>query len=191
MKKSTKLLGLSAAAALLISAPAMAQDIKIGFLADLTGPIAGFAPGMVDTGNIALKNINDQGGILAGQNLVSVVADTGCDGSLGGPAGDRVVNTENVTAIFGAYCSGPTISSARRVTTVDVVSHSSPGSVVIERMMTDNGSDRSRFSATVVAVTMRSAPVSPSMASRTDSSTPSACRLSTASRIAVLPPAWR
>jgi len=83
MKKSTKLLGLSAAAALLISAPAMAQDIKIGFVADLTGPIAGFAPGMVDTGNIALKNINDQGGILAGQNLVSVVADTGCDGGAG------------------------------------------------------------------------------------------------------------
>ena len=112
MKKTTKLLGLSAAAALLISAPAMAQDVKIGFLADLTGAIAGFAPGMVDAGNFALKNVNDQGGILAGQNLVSVVAGTGCDGGLGGPAGDRLVNTENVTAIFGAYCSGPTISSA-------------------------------------------------------------------------------
>ena len=112
MKKTTKLLGLSAAAALLISAPAMAQDVKLGFLADLTGPIAGFAPGMVDTGNIAIKNVNDQGGILAGQNLVSVVADTTCDGGAGGPAGDRMVNTENVTAIFGAYCSGPVISAA-------------------------------------------------------------------------------
>ncbi len=123
MKKTTKLLGLSAAAALLISAPAMAQDVKIGFLADLTGPIAGFAPGMVDTGNIALKNINDQGGILNGQNLVSVVADTACDGPSGGPAGDRMVNTENVTAIFGAYCSGPTISAA---TTAAI-----PGNVVM------------------------------------------------------------
>ena len=112
MTKSTTLLSLSAAAALLIAAPAMAQDVKLGFLADLTGPIAGFAPGMVDTGNIAIKNINDQGGILAGQNLTSVVADTACDGGQGGPAGDRMVNSENVTAIFGAFCSGPVISSA-------------------------------------------------------------------------------
>ena len=112
MKKYTKILSLAAAAALLIGAPAMAQDVKLGFLADLTGPIAGFAPGMVETGNIVLKTINEQGGILAGQNLTSVVADTACDGGAGGPAGDRMVNTENVTAIFGAYCSGPTISSA-------------------------------------------------------------------------------
>jgi branched-chain amino acid transport system substrate-binding protein len=112
MNKSTKILGLSAAVALLLAAPAMAADVKLGFLADLTGPIAGFAPGMVDTGNLAIKNINDQGGILGGGVLSSVVGDTGCDGSLGGPGGDRMVNTENVTAIFGAYCSGPTISAA-------------------------------------------------------------------------------
>ncbi len=112
MHKSTKILGLSAAVALLLAAPAMAQDVKLGFLADLTGPIAGFAPGMVDAGNLAIKNVNDQGGILGGKTLGSVVADTLCDGSGGGPGGDRVVNTEQVTAIFGAYCSGPTIAAA-------------------------------------------------------------------------------
>jgi len=112
MNKSTKILGLSAAVALLLAAPAMAQDVKLGFLADLTGPIAGFAPGMVDAGNLAIKNVNDQGGILGGKTLTSVVADTLCDGSGGGPGGDRMVNTEQVTAIFGAYCSGPTISAA-------------------------------------------------------------------------------
>jgi branched-chain amino acid transport system substrate-binding protein len=41
-----------------------------------------------------------------------VIADTTCDGAAGGPAGDRMVNTEQVVAIFGAYCSGPTISAA-------------------------------------------------------------------------------
>ena len=112
MTKSTKILGLSAAVALLFAAPAMAQEVKLGFLADLTGPIAGFAPGMVEAGNLAIANVNDQGGILGGQTLTSVVADTLCDGSGGGPGGDRMVNTENVTAIFGAYCSGPTISAA-------------------------------------------------------------------------------
>ena len=128
MKKTTKLLGLSAAAALLISAPAMAQDVKIGFLADLTGPIAGFAPGMVDTGNIVIQQINDQGGLLDGKKLVSVVADTTCDGGAGGPAGDRMVNSENVSAIFGAFCSGPVISAA---TTAAI-----PGNVV---MITPSG----------------------------------------------------
>jgi branched-chain amino acid transport system substrate-binding protein len=112
MNKSTKILGLAAAVALLFAAPAMAADVKLGFLADLTGPIAGFAPGMVDSGNLALKNVNDQGGILGGGVLSSVVADTLCDASGGGPGGDRVVNTEQVTAIFGAYCSGPTIAAA-------------------------------------------------------------------------------
>jgi len=112
MNKSTKILGLSAAVALLFAAPAMAADVKLGFLADLTGPIAGFAPGMVDSGNLAVKNVNDQGGILGGGVLSSVVADTLCDASGGGPGGDRVVNSEQVVAIFGAYCSGPTIAAA-------------------------------------------------------------------------------
>ena len=40
MKKSYTLAGL-AAAGLLFAAPAMAQDVKLGFLADVTGPIAG------------------------------------------------------------------------------------------------------------------------------------------------------
>ena len=111
MHKLNTILGLTAAA-VLFAAPAMAQDVKIGFIADVTGPIAGFAPGMVTAGNTAIQNINDQGGILDGKKLVSVLADTACTGDLGGPAGDRMVNTEKVTAIFGAYCSGPTIAAA-------------------------------------------------------------------------------
>ncbi len=102
----------AAAAVVLAAAPALADDVKMGFLADVTGPIAGFAPGMVQAGNIVVKIVNDQGGILGGNTLVSVLADTGCSGDLGGPAADRLVNSEKVTAIFGSYCTGPTISGA-------------------------------------------------------------------------------
>ncbi len=113
MHKLTKSLALTAAAAVVLAAaPALAEDVKIGFLADVTGPIAGFAPGMVQAGNIVIDEVNAQGGILGGQKLVSVMADTGCSGDLGGPGADRLVNTEKVTAIFGAYCSGPTIAGA-------------------------------------------------------------------------------
>lgn len=113
MHKLTKSFALTAAAAVVLAAaPALAEDVKIGFLADVTGPIAGFAPGMVQAGNIVVDEVNAQGGILGGQKLVSVMADTGCSGDLGGPGADRLVNTEKVTAIFGAYCSGPTIAGA-------------------------------------------------------------------------------
>jgi len=109
--KLTKLAGFAAVAALLAT-PAFAQDVKLGFIGDVTGPIAGFAPGMVKAGDLAIQNINDQGGILNGGKLSEVLADTACTGDLGGPAGDRMVNTEKVTAIFGAFCSGPTIAAA-------------------------------------------------------------------------------
>lgn len=111
MLKNTLTLAV-AATALLAAAPAMSQEAKIGFLADVTGPIAGFAPGMVDAGNLAIANINEQGGLLDGQDLTSVVADSACDGGAAGPAADRLVNSENVIAIFGGYCSGSTIAGA-------------------------------------------------------------------------------
>ncbi|MHA6688998.1 ABC transporter substrate-binding protein [Devosia sp. A449] len=101
-----------AASALAIAAPAMAQEVKLGFLADITGPIAGFAPGMVDAANLAITNVNDQGGMFDGQKLTSVLADSACDGGAAGPAADRLVNTEQVVAIFGGYCSGATIAGA-------------------------------------------------------------------------------
>lgn len=113
MNISKNILGLAVAASVLgLAVPALAQEVKLGFIGDLTGPIAGFAPGMVDAGNLAIQTVNDQGGTLDGQTLTSVVADTACDGTAGGPAGDRMVNSENVVAIFGSYCSGPTISAA-------------------------------------------------------------------------------
>jgi branched-chain amino acid transport system substrate-binding protein len=109
--KTALSLGL-ASSVLAIAAPALAQDANIGFLADVSGPIAGFAPGMVDAGNLAITNINEQGGVLDGVQLSSVVADSACDGGAAGPAADRLVNTEAVIAIFGGYCSGSTIAGA-------------------------------------------------------------------------------
>ena len=59
-----------AASALAVAMPAMADDVKLGFLADVTGPIAGFAGGMVSAGNLAVDHVNAQGGILGGNKLV-------------------------------------------------------------------------------------------------------------------------
>lgn len=100
-----------AAATLCVAAPALADDVKLGFLADVTGPIAGFAGGMVTAGNLVVDQVNAQGGILGGQTLVSVMADGACSADTAGPAADRLVNSENVTAIFGAYCTGATLAA--------------------------------------------------------------------------------
>ncbi|CDP53785.1 ABC transporter substrate-binding protein [Paradevosia shaoguanensis] len=113
MNNFKKTLCLAAAASVLAAAaPALADDVKLGFLADVTGPIAGFAGGMVSAGNLAVDQVNAQGGILGGQKLVSITADGACSADTAGPAADRLVNTEKVTAIFGDYCTGSTIAAA-------------------------------------------------------------------------------
>jgi branched-chain amino acid transport system substrate-binding protein len=112
MHKTNTLLGLAAAAAIFAAAPAMAQDVKLGFLADVTGGIAAFAPGMIASAQLAIDEVNAQGGILDGKKLVQVTADSGCSAETSGPAADRLVNTEKVTAIFGAYCTGASLAGA-------------------------------------------------------------------------------
>ena len=70
MKKSTKLLGLTAAVALLArSARPWPRTSRSASSLDFTGPLAGFRPRMVDGRNLAIKNVNDQGGILGGKML--------------------------------------------------------------------------------------------------------------------------
>ncbi|MEO6396109.1 MAG: ABC transporter substrate-binding protein [Devosia sp.] len=121
MKQSTSILGIAVVAAL-FAAPVAAEDVKLGFAADLTGGIAAFAPGMVAAGQLAVDQVNAQGGILDGQKLVSVTADTTCSTDPA-PGADRLVNSEKVTAIFGAYCTPAVVTTA---TTAAI-----PGNVVM------------------------------------------------------------
>lgn len=119
-----KLLGLAVAASVLgLAAPALAQDVKLGILGDLTGPIESLAPPIVAGAQLAFDNVNAQGGILDGGQIVSVTGDSACDPSVAGPAADKLVNTDQVTAIVGAFCTGATIGAA---TTAGI-----PGGVVM------------------------------------------------------------
>lgn len=101
-----------AVTALSSAAPAMAQDVKLGFLADVSGPIAGFAGPMVDSANLAIDHVNAQGGILDGGTLSSVIGDSACSADAAAPAADRLVNSEQVTAIFGGMCTDGTVVGA-------------------------------------------------------------------------------
>lgn len=114
MRHIKKSLTLAVAASVLAAAsPALSQDVSIGFLGGLTGPIESMAPGIVAGAQLAVDQVNAQGGILDGGTLSMITADAACDATGGANAADRLVNTDNVTAIVGGLCTGETIGGAQ------------------------------------------------------------------------------
>lgn len=88
-------------------------EVKVGFLGGFTGGIESLTPPIFEGAKLAVAQINEQGGVLGGQMLVMPSGDTTCsDASAASNAADRMVNTENVTAIVGALCTGATIAAA-------------------------------------------------------------------------------
>ncbi|MCB1463041.1 MAG: ABC transporter substrate-binding protein [Nitratireductor sp.] len=113
MNANLKVVLAAGIAAAIAGGPAMADDIKIGFLGGVTGPIESLVPPIIDGAQLAIRHINEQGGLLGGNNAVLVVGDTTCaDATKAADAADRLVNVDNVVAIDGALCSGATISAA-------------------------------------------------------------------------------
>lgn len=124
MNNLKRILSLTVAASVLGAAvPALAEDVKLGILGDVTGPIESLAPPIVAGAQLAFDHVNAQGGILDGGKIVSVTGDSACDPSVAGPAADKLVNTDQVTGIVGAFCTGATIGAA---TTAGI-----PGGVVM------------------------------------------------------------
>ncbi|MHA7879409.1 MAG: ABC transporter substrate-binding protein [Saccharospirillum sp.] len=113
MMNKKALLGVAAAAAI---AGGVQAEVKIGFLGGFTGAIESLTPPIFEGARLAVTQVNEQGGILDGQTLVMPTADTTCvDASVATSGADRLVNSENVTAMVGALCSGATIAAANNV----------------------------------------------------------------------------
>ncbi|WP_104203280.1 ABC transporter substrate-binding protein [Billgrantia saliphila] len=111
MKK--RILAMAVAASSLAFVGAAQAQVKVGFLGGFTGPIESLTPPIYEGAQLAVKQINEQGGILDGQTLEMPNADTTCsDASAASNAADRMVNTEQVTAIVGALCTGATLAAA-------------------------------------------------------------------------------
>ncbi len=109
--------------AMMAASAAHAADVKIGFLGGFTGPIESLVPPIHEGAKLAVKHVNEQGGIVGGQ-LVMVQGDSTCaDATAASNAADRMVNAEKVTALVGPLCSGETIAAAN--------SAAIPGGVVI------------------------------------------------------------
>lgn len=111
MTKLAQLLTWAAAGtALAMSAPALAEDVKIGFIGGFTGPIESLTPPIFAGAELVVKQVNEQGGLLGG-TLSIVSGDGGCDATTAATAADRLINTEQVTAIVGGLCTGETIGA--------------------------------------------------------------------------------
>ncbi len=101
----------------LIGSGTAAADVKIGFLAGFTGPLKSLAPGMYKGAKLAAKHVNDQGGILDGQQIVMPSGDSTCsDVTAAVEAATHLVEDEKVLAIVGPLCSGAAIAVYKNVT---------------------------------------------------------------------------
>jgi branched-chain amino acid transport system substrate-binding protein len=117
MHSITRMFTAAAAAATLVAAAGGASaDVKIGFLGGFTGPIESLTPPIFDAAQLAVTHVNEQGGLLDGEQIEMPSADTGCtDATMAVNGADRLVNSEQVVAIVGALCSGATIAAANNV----------------------------------------------------------------------------
>ncbi|MDR5866768.1 ABC transporter substrate-binding protein [Halomonas koreensis] len=128
MMKKRVLATAVAATGLALSGMAQAE-VKIGFLGGFTGGIESLTPPIFDGANLAVQQINEQGGLLDGQEVVMPTGDTTCsDASAASNAADRMVNTEQVTAIVGALCTGATVAAANNAAIPGGVTMVSPAS---------------------------------------------------------------
>lgn len=91
------------------------EPLKIGFLADYSGAIAEFGPAIETGVRLALKHLNDAGGVL-GQPVELYVGDTALDPTQAVEEARRLVEVEGVHAIVGPLASSITLAVSESVT---------------------------------------------------------------------------
>ncbi len=102
------LLATTVLASLAVSCGSESQTVKIGLLSPQTGPIAQYAPGFEDAGNVAIEELNKahEGDFV----FELIVADSGCDGTQAATSAQTLIDS-GVSAIIGAACSGATLGA--------------------------------------------------------------------------------
>ena len=99
-----------------VAAPAHAQNVKIGLMSAISGPIAALAPPMAAASRLAVTHVNEQGGILNGGKLEVVLGDSACNPQNATDVATKAVNIDRVIAVVGPACSGAVLASANSVT---------------------------------------------------------------------------
>lgn len=122
----------SLALGLMLSGPANAEDIKIGILFDVTGPVADMVPPLLDATKLAVDEVNANGGLLKGQNLQTALADSKGTEDDAVAAANTLVRDDKVVAIVGSITSVATLAAAHKVTIPSSIPMISPASTAVE-----------------------------------------------------------
>ncbi len=93
-----------------------AETLKVGVIGGFSGPIAQIAPAMIDSVQLAITQINEQGGIGDGQKIDVVLGDSACNRKNATVAVTKAVNRSGIVALVGPHCSNATIAAANSVT---------------------------------------------------------------------------
>ena len=70
---------------------AWAGEIKVGSIAGVTGPIAELVVPIMAGRTLAAKHVNEQGGLMDGDTMKLVLADSQCDPKAGVDAGSKEI----------------------------------------------------------------------------------------------------
>lgn len=108
-------LGVSLTLGLALGGAQAQESVKIGYLMDITGPIASFIPPLQNAAKLAEMQVNANGGLLKGQKMQLVVADSQGSAQPAVDAANKLVNIDKVVAVGGSFMSGTAISSATAV----------------------------------------------------------------------------
>ena len=105
-------------------------SIKIGISAPMTGEVASYGEAVVGGAELAVKEINDAGGVN-GRKIELVIEDDQCGADGGITAVQKLINVDNVAAMNGPVCSaaaGPALPLIQKAGIPDVLSvASAPG----------------------------------------------------------------
>jgi len=115
MRCVTAKFSLALIAAAFLGGSALAQDIKIGAIYDLTGPFAGGGSKPAQIGNkIAIDMINEKGGV-EGHKIVPFFADAQSKIDVAINEAERLLNEQKVDVLMGVYSSAQCVPMAGKV----------------------------------------------------------------------------
>ncbi|MFC7203008.1 ABC transporter substrate-binding protein [Haloferax namakaokahaiae] len=98
------------------------EPVDVGVVIPFSGDLSDFGGPMMNALRMAQKDINEAGGPL-GRELKLHDEDSGTDSTQGVNAANKLVDTNDVSAVIGAVSSGVTISIAKSVTIPNSVLH--------------------------------------------------------------------
>ncbi len=112
-------------------------SLKIAFLADYSGAIAEFGPAIETGVRLAVKHLNDAGGVF-GQDVQVVTGDTGLDSTRAVEEARRLIEVEGAHAIVGPLASPITLAVAESVTGPANIPTISPSAISSQITLADD-----------------------------------------------------